>query len=92
MRVEFSKKATKFLQQLDKTQEKRIRSKILLLKGSLEKHRAIPFDELDIKRLKGNWQGFFRIRAGQIRIIITIEIRDDRIYVYDICFRGSAYD
>ena len=91
MRIEFSKKAAKFLKKLDKEIGKQVRSKILLLRKSLEEKKAIPFDELDIKRLKGNWQGFLRIRVGQIRIIITVAIEDERIYVYDICFRGDAY-
>lgn len=55
MKVEFSKKAAKFLNQLDEDRGKRIRSKILLLKKSLEVRKAVPFDKLDIKQLKGNW-------------------------------------
>lgn len=46
---------------------------------------------LDIKKLKGNWQGFFRIRVGQSRIIFTVSIEEELIYVYDICVRGDAY-
>ncbi len=92
MKVEFSKSASKFLPKLDSTQQQGIRSKIIRLKDSLEKRQAIPFDELDIKKLKGNWQGFFRIRSGKCRIIFRADLDSQVVYVYDICFRGNAYD
>jgi mRNA interferase RelE/StbE len=74
MKIEFSKSAIKFLKKLDGDQKKSIRSKIVRLKKSLDKQQAIPFDELDIKKLKGNWQGFFRIRSGKCRIIFRVNI------------------
>ena len=91
MRVEFSKKAAKFLKKLDEDRERQVRAKILLLRDSIEEKKAVPFDELDVKRLKGSWKGFLRLRVGQIRVIITVAIEDERIYVYDIAFRGDIY-
>ncbi len=92
MRVEFGKSAVKFIKKIDSVQQYRIKEKILLLKTSLEQRQAMPFDELDIKKLKGNWQGFFRIRVGKIRIIFIVYLDAEKIYVHDICFRGDVYD
>ena len=91
MQVEFSKSAIKFLKNLSRQQESRIKSKVLLLRTSLEEKGTLPFDELDIKKLKGAWQGFYRIRSGQSRIIFTFRLEAEKIYIYDICFRGDAY-
>jgi mRNA interferase RelE/StbE len=80
------------LEQLDSSNSNRVREKIATLKKSLEDRQALPFDELDIKKLKGNWKGFFRIRTGDIRIIFKIEFQQAEILIHDICFRQSAYD
>jgi hypothetical protein len=55
MKVKFSKKSAKFLDKSDKKNKERVRLKIRSLIFSLEKG-VIPFRELDIKRLKGEWQ------------------------------------
>ena len=92
MKVEFSKRAAKFLKKLDSDKQRLVRVKITTLETSLTERKALPFDQLDIKKMKGNWRGYFRVRIGQIRIIFTIRLEADRLYIYDISFRGSAYD
>lgn len=93
MEVQFSKRAIKFLKKLDAQTAERVRQKILQLHDSLETDGIIPFTELDIKKLKGQWEGYFRLRVGQVRVIFTlvgnaIEI----LLIYDIDFKGSIYD
>jgi mRNA interferase RelE/StbE len=51
----------------------------------------IPFNELDIKSLKGDWKGFLRMRVGKVRIIFRIDAEADRLQVHDIDFRGNIY-
>jgi mRNA interferase RelE/StbE len=92
MRVKLSKSAVKFLEQLEAGNANRVREKIAALKNSLEQRQALPFDELDIKKLKGDWKGFFRIRTGDIRIIFRVEAQQSEILTHDIRFRQSAYD
>ncbi len=92
MQVKFSRSAVKFLKKLDGDRQERIREKIALLKNSLEEQKALPADELDLKKLKGDWKGYFRIRTGQIRIIFKIKPEANEILIYNINFRGSAYD
>ena len=91
MRVEFSKSAVKFLRKLDADKQQLVKRKISLLRQSLTEKKALPFDELDIKKMKGNWRGYFRVRVGKIRVIFTVRVEAEKLYIHDICFRGDAY-
>lgn len=76
MRIEYSKKAVKYINLSDKTTKKR-------LKESIEK---LPFG--DIKKLKGATNGY-RLRVGDLRVLFTME--NDYIYIDNIIPRGQAY-
>ena len=93
MEVQFSKRAVKFLKKLDAQTTERVRQKILQLHSILEADSIIPFTELDIKKLKGQWEGYFRLRVGQIRVIFTLVNNEIEILlIYDIDFRGNIYE
>ena len=76
MKIEYSKKAVKYINSVDKPTKKR-------LKEAIEK---IPFG--DIKKLQGIDNGY-RLRVGDLRILFSIE--DDIIYIDNIIPRGQAY-
>jgi len=46
---------------------------------------------IDVKKLKGEWQGYFRIRKGRLRIIFSIDTSHRSLYIERIDFRGAAY-
>ena len=46
---------------------------------------------IDIKKLRGEWEGFYRIRSGRLRIILEFQFEYYRVYVEEIDWRGSAY-
>ena len=47
---------------------------------------------VDVKQLRGNWQGYYRIRKGKIRIIFSIrEEKTVAVFVHTIDFRGNVY-
>ena len=46
---------------------------------------------VDLRKLVGNWKGYYRIRIGQIRVIFKVFKEDREIYVERIDFRGSIY-
>jgi mRNA-degrading endonuclease RelE of RelBE toxin-antitoxin system len=46
---------------------------------------------INIISLKGEWEGYYRIRKGDIRIIILIDEQNKHIKVHDINFRGNIY-
>ncbi|MGD1903529.1 MAG: type II toxin-antitoxin system RelE/ParE family toxin [Geitlerinemataceae cyanobacterium] len=90
MQVKLRKEAQKFLKKLDKPTRDRVLERIGQLRSSLIA-QEIP-QGLDIKALQGNWQGFSRLRVGQIRVIYRIEAGDVEIlFIYDINYRGSVY-
>jgi mRNA interferase RelE/StbE len=91
MEVKFSKSAVKFLEKLDEKNKEQIREKIFYLLNSIEDRGIITFRDLDIKKLKGNWEGFLRMRVGKIRVIFTVNNNSNELLVYEIDFRGDAY-
>jgi mRNA interferase RelE/StbE len=60
------------------------------IEGFLRKLRGESIN-IDVKKLKGEWRGYFRIRKGRIRIIFSIDTNDRSLYVERIDFRGHAY-
>jgi mRNA interferase RelE/StbE len=89
--MKFSKQAIKFLESLEHIKRERIRTKIKKLAFTIIEEGMIPFRELQIKTLEGEWKGFMRMRAGKIRIIFRIDKEQDEILIYEIDYRGDAY-
>jgi mRNA-degrading endonuclease RelE of RelBE toxin-antitoxin system len=46
---------------------------------------------IDIKKLKGNWTGFHRIRYKKIRIIVEFNFNLYNVFIERIDFRGEVY-
>ena len=86
-----SKGAAKFLDKLSVKDATKIREKLAALLNAIEQDGTVPFHELDIKVLKGDWNGFLRMRVGKIRIIFYIDIDADQLQIYNIDYRGNIY-
>ena len=89
MAVKFRKEAVKFLQKLSPDDVMRVRDSLNQLLIAVEEKRALSFGDLDIKTMKGDWSGFYRLRLGKIRIIFALNAND--IEVYTIGNRGDVY-
>lgn len=85
-RVDFSLSSLKFLKQ-NNLEENFIIEKI---KFALRKFQGEDIN-IDIKKLKGEWEGFYRIRFGKIRIIAEFQFESNRTYIEQIDWRGGAY-
>ncbi len=85
-RVDFSRDALKFLNQ-NNLKENFIIDKIKLV---LEKFKGENIN-IDIKKLNGEWGGFYRIRFGKLRIIIEFQFEICRAYIDKIDWRGNVY-
>ena len=85
-RVDFSKDALKFLEQ-NNIKESFVIDKI---KFALRKFKGEDVN-VDIKKLKGEWEKFYRIRAGRLRIITEFQFEFYRVYIDKIDWRGNAY-
>jgi mRNA interferase RelE/StbE len=91
MTIKFSRPAAKFLDKITEKDKERIRQKIKTLVLSIENQGIIPFRELDIKKLSGEWSEFLRMRIGGMRVIFRIDHDKDEFLVYEIDFRGGVY-
>ncbi len=85
-RVDFSKDSLKFLEQ-NNLEENFVIDKIKL---ALRKFKGENVN-VDIKKLKGEWKGFYRIRSGKLRIIIEFQFEHCRAYIEKIDWRGGVY-
>ncbi|OGQ22206.1 MAG: hypothetical protein A3C46_00575 [Deltaproteobacteria bacterium RIFCSPHIGHO2_02_FULL_44_16] len=61
-----------------------------LIRSVLAKFRGEDVN-IDVKKLKGKWLGFHRIRRGDLRVIASFDFDKSRVYVEVIDWRGSVY-
>lgn len=91
MAIKFRKSAAKFIEKADPDTLAWIQEKLNQLVTTVEKQSIIPFTELDIKQMKGEWEGFYRLRVGKVRLIFTVDIASGDIEIYAIGNRGNIY-
>ncbi len=85
-KISLSREADKFLKRekiSDELLQTQIRKFINVLKGADE--------NVNIRKLKGKWEGFYRIRIGKMRIILRVDFELKEIFVDRIDYRGSVY-
>ena len=81
--VDFEEKVEDSMKKFPKHDRKAVYDKIDSLK---ENPRSIGVDTL-----KGQWKGFFRVRAGNYRVIYTIQDEKLLILVVKVAKRGEVY-
>ena len=83
--IEYSKRANDFIEEhgiKDKIKDS-INGFILRITGSNI--------NIDVKKLKGEWAGYYRIRKGKVRIVLRPDSVTRTIFVDIVDFRGSVY-
>lgn len=85
--IDFSKESIKFLGKSD-LDESFIAS---ILKKAINRLSGKANENVDLKKLKGDWLGFYRIRHGETRIIFEISFENKTIWIEKIDFRGNVY-
>lgn len=91
MAVKFRKSAIKFLEKATSQDKEKIQSELKQLIFCIEEKKMIPFTELNIKKMKGEWENFYRLRIGKIRVIFTVNFDNSELEIYAIGFRGDVY-
>lgn len=91
MAIKFRKNAIKFLEKANFEDAEKIQEKISQLLYFVEEQAIIPFTELDIKKMKGDWEGFYRLRIGKIRIVFTVNTQSGEVEILTIGTRGDVY-
>lgn len=84
--VDFSPRALKFLEK-NHISDNEILGKISLV---LRKFRGDNVS-VDVRKMKGRWAGFYRIRSGKLRIITALYFENKEIFVDVIDWRGNVY-
>ena len=91
MAIKFRKNAIKFLEKANLEDAEKIQEKISQLLYFVEEQAIIPFTELDIKKMKGDWEGFYRLRIGKIRNVFTVNTQSGEVEIFTIGARGDVY-
>ncbi len=88
--VRIHRKARRFLEELPDNERRRVVEKIRELLEALNEG-VLPYRRLDIRRLRGEWEGFLRLRVSDIRIIFRLDFEAKILYIYHIHRRGAVY-
>ncbi|MFM7441173.1 MAG: type II toxin-antitoxin system RelE family toxin [Snowella sp.] len=91
MAVKFRKQAVKFLQKANSEDVAKIQNQLNQLLIAIEQQGIISFTELDIKKMRGDWEGFYRLRVGKMRVIFIVDFDSAELEIYTIGARGDVY-
>lgn len=96
LKILYSKQAKKFLDKNPSIiNEAKIEDLALKAVKKIIKSEDV---NIDIKALKGQWKGYYRIRVGNIRIIFNLENKKEESHITiifftnEIDYRGNIYD
>lgn len=83
--IEYSRDAEKFIDKQDVHIEVReeLKKFLIKIKGANV--------NIDLKKLVGDWEGYYRLRKGRLRIIFEMNKNEKLLFVEKIDFRGDVY-
>ncbi|RLF04969.1 MAG: type II toxin-antitoxin system RelE/ParE family toxin [Thermoprotei archaeon] len=85
-KIELSSDAYKFLKRNKIPKEKIFE----LIRKAIRKFQGKKIN-IDIKKLKGKWLGFYRIRKGKLRVICEFNFDKFSVLIEEIDWRGGVY-
>lgn len=88
--LSFKNEHLKFLSKQDAETQSRVRAALTTLLDYLDKG-TLPFNEMDIKRLKGEHKDFMRLRVGRIRILYKADAAQSEVKGYATDYSGYVY-
>jgi mRNA interferase RelE/StbE len=86
--VTISKSEKKYTEKIEAKRKDNLMEHIKELKNWVENRGQVI---LDIKALKGQWEGKFRLRIGNIRVLFEIVLAERQIKILYIGPRGDVY-
>jgi len=48
-------------------------------------------ENIDVKKMKGKWKGYYRIKIDKVRMILRIDFKNKIAFIDKIDFRGNIY-
>lgn len=85
-RIETSKNAEKFLER-----NSLAKAEVFELVGKAIRYFRGEKVNVDIRKLRGRWRGFYRIRRGKLRFIAEFDFENSVVFVEEIDWRGNVY-
>ena len=86
MRIDLSKQADKFTKR-EGISDDEILS---MIQKFIDYSKGLDIN-IDIKRMKGKWKEYHRIRSGNIRMLLRMNLKEKTIFIDRIDYRGSVY-
>ena len=83
-KVKVHRQAANYLKRLPKQTHERIKSILKQLEND-------PLEHSSVIHMSGDWDGYHRIRVGNLRIIFWFDKKKDIVYVDHIGPRGDVY-
>jgi len=88
--IKYSRQSLKFLNKQSQIITKEKAKEIVLL--SIRKFLLKNNVNIDLKKLRGKWKNYYRVRVGKVRIIFSIKKNEiTSVLVHNIDFRGGVY-
>lgn len=85
-KIEIGKQTDKFLKQ-----ENIDDNELLLVIKKFVNYLKGEDENINVKKLKGKWLGYYRIRLGRLRIIVKVDFKGKVIFIDRMDYRGDVY-
>jgi len=83
--ISFSKQALSFIKKNHLSEE--VLTLVKLAIGNFQGERV----SVDVRKMKGEWKGFYRIRKGKYRIVASFDFDKSSVFVEVVDWRGNIY-
>ena len=84
-RIDYSRDAEKFIEKQNIRDEVREELKKFSIRMTGEDVN------INLKKLGGDWEGYYRLRKGKLRIIFEVKKTEKILFVERVDFRGDVY-
>ena len=85
-KIELGKQADKFVKKENITDDE-----LLAAMQKFVNHSAGLDVNIGVKKLRGKWKGYHRIRIGKIRMLLRVNFKERTISINKMDYRGDVY-
>ena len=85
-KIDLSKQADKFAEKAN-INDDQIQ---LLIQKFINYSKGLD-ENIDVRKMKGKWKGYHRIKIGKIRMILRVDFKERVVFLDRIDYRGRVY-
>ena len=85
-KIDLSKQAHKFTEK-ENINDDQI---VLLIQKFINYSKGLD-ENIDVRKMKGKWKGYHRIKIGKIRMVIKVDFKERVVFLDRIDYRGRVY-